>query len=58
MIHYGVESGKYTDVLETEDLTTRIYGLTPDTTYYLNVQAKNGENISEFVKKFLLQQQQ
>ncbi|MFR6100227.1 MAG: polysaccharide lyase beta-sandwich domain-containing protein [Longibaculum sp.] len=51
LIHYGVESGKYTDVLETEDLTTRIYGLTPDTTYYLNVQAKNGENISEFGKE-------
>ena len=51
LIHYGVESGKYTDVLETEDLTTRIYGLTPDTTYYLNVQAKNGEDISEFGKE-------
>ena len=48
LIHYGNESGKYTNVLETDDLTTRIYGLTPGATYYLNVQAKNGENISEF----------
>lgn len=48
LIHYGNESGKYPNVLETDDLTTRIYGLTPGATYYLNVQAKNGENISEF----------
>lgn len=47
LIHYGKESGNYTHTLETSDLTTRIYGLTPDTTYYLNVQAKAGETISE-----------
>ncbi len=51
IIHYGTESGKYTNSLETKDLSTRIYGLTPGTTYYFNVQAKKGDTISEYGKE-------